>query len=113
MSSSTNDEPSPETGPAPEPHVPLSRYVAPPPPPTGRSKTSMVLGILGLVLYIVFFFGVLLAIPALILGFIALRDCKRGVAGGRDMAIVGIATSQITIALAVLTGLALIAGGNS
>lgn len=111
MSSSTNDEPSPEAGPAPEPRVPLSRYAAPPPLPTGRAKTSMVLGILGLVLYILVFFGVLLAIPALILGFTALRDCRRGVAGGRDMAIVGLATSQITIALAVLTWLALAAGG--
>jgi len=111
MSSSANDEPSPETGPAPEPRVPLSRYAAPPPLPTGRSKASMILGILGLVLYILFFFGVLLAIPALVLGFVALRDCKAGVAGGRDMAIVGLATSQITIALAVLTGLALASGG--
>jgi hypothetical protein len=114
MSSSTNDDgPSPENGQAPEPHVPLSRYPAPPPLPTGKSMASMVLGILGLVLYFVVFFGVLLAIPALVLGLMALRDCKRGVAGGRDMAIVGMATSQITIALAILTVLAVATGGYS
>ena len=93
--------------------MPLSRYPAPPPLPTGKSMASMVLGILGLVLYFVVFFGVLLAIPALVLGLMALRDCKRGVAGGRDMAIVGMATSQITIALAILTVLALATGGYS
>ena len=114
MSSETNDtEPSPESGPAPGPRVPLSRYAPPPPLPTGKSKTSMVLGILGLLLYVVFLVGVLLAIPALVLGVVALRDCKRGVAGGREMAIAGIATSQITIALAVLTGLAMLTGGYS
>ncbi len=93
--------------------MPLSRYPAPPPLPTGKSMASMVLGILGLVLYFVVFFGVLLAIPALVLGLMALRDCKRGVAGGRDMAIVGMATSQITIALAILTVLAVATGGYS
>ena len=114
MSSATNDdEPSPEDGPAPERHVPLSRYVAPAPLPTGRSRTSMVLGILGLLLYFVLFFGVVLAIPALVLGFMALRDCNRDVAGGRDMAIVGLVTSQITIVLAILTGLSVVTGGNS
>ena len=114
MSSETyDDEPPPEDGPALGPRVPLSRYVAPPPLPTRQAKTSMVLGILGLLLYVVFLVGVLLAIPALVLGLVALRDAKRGVAGGRDMAIVGIVTSQITIVLAVLTVLALIAGGYS
>jgi hypothetical protein len=81
--------------------------------PIGKSVASMVLGILGLLLYIVFFVGLLLALPALVLGFLALRGCKAGVAGGRDMAIVGIVTSQITIVLAVLSGLALLAGGGS
>lgn len=93
--------------------MPLSRYPAPPPLPTGKSMASMVLGILGLVLYFVVFFGVLLAIPALVLGLMALRDCKRGVAGGRDMAIVGLVTSQITIVLAILTGLSVVTGGSS
>ncbi len=73
----------------------------------------MALGILGLVLSLFCFIGVVPAIPAFILGVQALRECSRDEAGGRGMAIAGIVMSQISIILAVLTGLVFLTGGSA
>ena len=68
---------------------------------------------MALLLSLFCFVGVVPAIPAFIIGVIALRECSRDEAGGRGMAIAGIVMSQISIILAVLTGLIVATGGSA
>ena len=87
--------------PAPPPqYIPVPMYMpqqAPPALPTGQATTSMILGIVGLPLSLFCGIGLLISIPALILGIVALRACNRGTAGGKGMAITGIATGGIAV----------------
>ncbi len=83
------------------------------PPPlatknSGLATASLVLGILSLVLTIIRI-GPLLAIPAVIFGHLALSRINRagGMLGGRGLAIAGLVTGYISIALIpVLAGIA-------
>jgi hypothetical protein len=58
----------------------------------------MVMGVLGLMLAPITWFDLAVAIPALILGIVALRESNRGEAGGRGMAIAGIVTGAMVCA---------------
>lgn len=76
-----------------------------PQPSNGFAITSLVLGILSLLIVwipIVGLIGTLLAVAGLILGILALKK-----PGGRGLAIGGIVTSAISLALTVLGFLAL------
>ena len=83
------------------------------PPPlaiknSGLATTSLVLGILSLVLTVICI-GPLLAVPAVICGHIALSQIKRagGMLGGRGLATAGLVTGYISLALIpVLAGIA-------
>ena len=75
-----------------------------PPPLTvknsGLATASLVLGILGLVLMIICI-GPLLGIPAVIFGHIALAKINRsgGMLGGRGLAIAGLVTGYVSLAM--------------
>jgi hypothetical protein len=92
-------------------------YEAPPPyaqsqPSRGGSGmaiTSLVLGVLALLSSWTVIGGILLGLAAVILGLIALSKIKRGQAGGKAMAIIGI----IAGALGLIIAVALIAIGAS
>ncbi|OGV48847.1 MAG: hypothetical protein A2017_14305 [Lentisphaerae bacterium GWF2_44_16] len=64
--------------------------------------TSMILGILSFIC-----FGPFSAIPALILGIIALVKIKKGIAGGKGFAITGIITSVTNISLLIVFAISL------
>lgn len=75
---------------------PEQPYGAPPPgsgPPQSRSKgmaiAALVIGILAILLCWTIVGGILLGLIAVVLGLVAAGRAKRGVAGGRGMAITG------------------------
>jgi len=72
------------------------------PKTSGLAVTSLVLGVLGLVL-LLGCIGVLFAIPAVICGHIAYSRIKRsaGMLGGGGMALAGLITGYISIALGI------------
>lgn len=85
----------------------MDATAAPPPgyAPTktnGLAITSMVLGILGILLFWFFGLGVLLGILAVIFGFIARGQIAREGQGGRGMALAGIITGFVAVGLLVL-----------
>jgi hypothetical protein len=84
------------------PYVRPGPSALPPAPsalPQTKATTSMVLGLLGLMLAPITWFDLAVAIPALVLGIVALRESNRGVAGGRGMAIAGIVTGAMVCAI--------------
>jgi hypothetical protein len=82
-----------------------------PAPSTGLATTALVLGIVSLPLLIFLGLGGLLGIAAIVVGIVALRRVKRGEAGGRGLAIGGIATGAVSVVLGVLIVVALVAFG--
>ena len=71
-------------------------------PSSGLAITSMVLGIVGLVLCWFIYIGLPAALLGVILGFIALNKVKAGTGGGRGMAVTGIVCGFIAIGLVVV-----------
>lgn len=71
------------------------------PLPSGMAVASLILGVLG-ILSAFFLIGGLLGLIALILGLVALGKIKRGLAGGRGMAIAGIVTGVIALLLSIV-----------
>jgi len=100
--------------PPPGQHMPVGYYYGAPPPNDGKAVTSLVFGILSLVC-----FGIIAAIPAIVLGLLARRDIERsgGALGGNGLANTGIAlgavSSVISIASLVLLIIPLFLGGMS
>lgn len=64
--------------------------------PTGLAITGMVLGIVGLCTSL-FYVGGVIGIVGLVFSIIALRRVKRGLGGGKGMAIAGLVTSIVSI----------------
>lgn len=79
-------------------------YGAPARAPQGMAISSLVLGIIGLLLACVAF-GAVFGIVAVILGVVALGRVKRGVGGGRGLAIAGIVTGAIALLLGIIAGI--------
>jgi hypothetical protein len=76
----------------------------------GMAVAAMVLGILSLVMYCISaFFSPFLAIAALVVGYIARGQIRRGEASGESMARTGIICGWISLALLVV-GILVIAG---
>jgi hypothetical protein len=78
---------------------------APPPQQKGMSVASLVLGICS------FFFLFLTAIPAIIIGHIALNRANKSPAayGGRGMAIAGLVLGYVGMVLSLVAGIACLA----
>ncbi len=76
---------------------------------SGMAIAALVLGLFAVLTSLTVVGGVLLGLAAVVLGFVALRRIKRGLAGGRVMAIIGIIAGLIGIALSI----ALVAAGLS
>ena len=70
--------------------------------------TSMVLGIISLVIGWIWGLGILLGGLAVLFGIVAKRKCKRGEAGGGSMAVTGIVTGLIGAVISTLSFVALI-----
>ena len=87
-------------------------YYGPPPgnpvgpPPQGNQNTQglvgMILGIVSIPLVCCFYLGVPLAIAGLVFSWLGLQKAKIGQASNRGQAVAGLATSGVTIALAVV-----------
>lgn len=77
-------------------------------PPMGFSIASLVLGVASLVTCL----GAILGVPAVIIGLISLSRIKRGLSGGRGMAVAGLTTGVISTILSMffLLWIFLIAG---
>lgn len=104
-------EPQPETQteptPAPQPAVQQQQYTQPATPMAavpvvapslGLAITSMVLGILSVLIALIWFVSAPLAITAIILGIISLVKKH----GGKGMSIAGIITASVALVIAVL-----------
>ena len=68
-------------------------YDSPPqarPLSSGMAIAALVLGIVALLLFWTVFGGILLGLVAIVLGVIALRRVRKGIAAGRGMAITGV-----------------------
>lgn len=85
-------------------------YEAPPPyaqnPPhnsagSGMAITALVLGVLALLSSWTVIGGILLGLAAVIVGLLALSRIKQGRAGGKAMAIIGIVTGVLGLAVSV------------
>lgn len=74
----------------------------------GMAVTALILGVLALLVCWTVIGGVLLGLPAIILGLVASSRAKKGKAGGRGLAITGWVTGLLglllAIALTVLAG---------
>lgn len=68
---------------------------------SGMAIAALVLGILAVLLCWTVFGGVLLGLIAIVLGVIAARRAKRGLADGRGMAIAGIVLGVLGLLLSV------------
>lgn len=99
-----------QPGPYPQQYPPPYAHT---PPSNGMAVASLVLGILGLVLWLVF--GWVLSIVAVILGHVAKSqiDQSRGAQGGRGMAIAGLVMGWIGVAFAVIFIVLIVAGTAS
>jgi O-antigen ligase len=69
---------------------------------SGLAVAALVLGILALLSSWTVIGGILLGLIGLVLGFIASGRAKKGMAGGRGMAIIGIITSLLAIVIAIV-----------
>lgn len=86
-------------------------YDAPPqsrPLGSGLAIAALVLGILALLTFWTVFGGILLGLIAIVLGVIALRRVRKGIAAGRGMAIAGVILGTLGL-LGSLLWIALIA----
>ena len=117
-------EPSGKAGPPPAypyggyppPPQPYGGYTPHPPPPpgyppygqvqrgTGRATTAMVLGIIAIPMFWLTIFDLALAVPAIVLGALALRDANR-LPGrpGRGKALAGLICGIVAVVLVVVT----------
>jgi hypothetical protein len=71
-------------------------------PASGLAITALVLGLLAIPLLLLAGLGVLFGIAAIVCGFIATSQAKRGVAGGRGLAIGGIVSGFVSLLIAGL-----------
>lgn len=78
------------------------------PLPTGLAVAAMVCGIVGVILSLCGAWTIALPIVGIVLGAIGLQKVKRGLAGGRGMAIAGIVTGAVGVAIAGFVTLAYI-----
>jgi len=86
---------------------------AAPQQPKGFAVTSLCTGIVGLALAWVPFVGIILGIIATVFGGIAIRNANAGKTGGKGMAIAGLVTGVLAVALfatLLVIGLASAAG---
>lgn len=95
MSDDAATPPSPGTPPTPPPPPPGPPDVPPVPtdaaaPRNGMGTAALVLGIIGLVLACAFGLGIIVAVIAIVLGVIGLKNVKKGVASNRGSALAGI-----------------------
>lgn len=79
--------------------------------PQGMAVSSLVLGIVGLLLACLAF-GAVFGIVAVILGIMALGRVKRGVNGGRGLAIAGIVTGALAILGGIVAGIVWVSLGS-
>jgi hypothetical protein len=96
----------PPQAPYQQPYAPVPPYAAPPKKGAGLAITSMVLGIIALLLSwvpIVNNLAAVLAVVGLALGIPALVFARRGTHGGTGLAITGLVTSVLAIALVIAT----------
>lgn len=92
---SAYDMPSHQPGHPQQPHASSA-------PGKGMAVTALVLGILALLLCWTVIGGVLLGLPAVILGIVAVVRARKGKSGGRGLAIGGIITGLLGIVLAIV-----------
>lgn len=112
MQDSGQQNPPPNQGP-PNPYPnqdpyrssPQAPYQAPP-PADGFAITSMVLGIIAV---LTCYFGIILGTVAVIFGHISLAKMKKDPSiGGKGMAIAGLATGYVGIAVSIVAGIMLL-----
>ena len=72
--------------------------------PQGMAVSSLVLGIIGLLLACLAF-GAVFGIVAVILGVVALGRVRRGVNGGKGLAIAGIVTGVLAVLIGIIAGI--------
>jgi hypothetical protein len=72
------------------------------PKPAGMAIAAMVVGIISVVLFCFIYVSIPCAIVAIILGFIARNNAKRGTGGGGGMALAGLICGICSIALIIL-----------
>ena len=86
-------------------HQPAPGYYQPQPqPPRGGSGLAigaLIAGVLALVSFWTVFGGILLGVVAIVLGLVALSRVRKGLAGGRGMAIAGIVTGALGLVLGI------------
>ena len=68
---------------------------------SGMAIAALVLGVLAVLSSWTVIGGILLGLAAIVLGFIASSRAKRGEAGGRAMAIIGIITGALGLVLSI------------
>jgi len=88
-------------------------YQQPPKRGSGMAITALVLGIVAILTCWTVVGGILFGLVAVVLGFLASRRAKRGEAGGRGMAIIGILLGLAAAAISVVIVVALGAFWNS
>jgi hypothetical protein len=106
----------PETPPAailPMPPAPQVAYVQRTPAPTnGLATAALILGILGVVFFWTFWFGIILGVLAVIFGAIGLSRAKSG-APNKGMATAGLVLGIVSVALGVVFIVVIFSIGNS
>jgi len=79
--------------------------------PVGLAVASMVCGIVGALIFCLWFISIPLGIIATILGAVAIGRCKKGEAAGKGMAITGLVLGIIVEGLFAILGLLVLLGG--
>ena len=85
-------------------------YAAPTPPTSGKAITSLVLGIVGLVMMCGYGVGIIPAIVAVVFGTIARKEVRAsgGAIGGEGMATAGLVVGWIGVGLGILASVLLV-----
>ncbi|HET6562351.1 MAG TPA: DUF4190 domain-containing protein [Marmoricola sp.] len=97
----------------PPPGQPGGYYEQPQKRGSGMAIAALILGVLALLTCWTVLGGILFGLVAIILGFVASRRAKRGEAGGRAMAIIGIVTGLLGLIISVVIVVAIGAFWNS
>lgn len=93
------------------PLPPPDQFAGPNKPQNGLGIASLVLGIVSIVLCCAYA-GIWAGIPAVVLGYLSMNKAKQGLATNRGLALAGLITGAIGVALAVILIILVIIGKN-